>query len=146
MTGQTSDDGHNARSNIAVRRRLMGYETQWRDLRFRLRLFWAACLAYVPGVLIIALVLRASGGSDDQIVWIAGALLLGVMALGAYLGRYRCPRCGNLFIRPPVPWQPLKCWNFIELLARRCFYCGLVKGASGSGSVPRLGASHEHKS
>jgi hypothetical protein len=141
----------------------MGYETQWRDLKFRLRLFWIVALTYVPGVLAMALPLQAY--SEDQLIpWLAAGWLVGVMAAGAYLGRYRCPRCGNTFIRSPPPWQPLmalrvhpswiegwqqplKPWNFIELLARRCFYCGLVKGASasGSGSVPRSGVSHEHK-
>jgi hypothetical protein len=134
----------------------MGYETQWRDLRFRLRLFWIATLTCVPGVLAIALLLQAY--SEDQLIpWLAAAWVVGVMIAGAYLGQYRCPRCGNTFIRSSPPWQPLMAlrvypsctegwqrlnrWSFFELLARRCLYCGLVKGASvsGSGSVPGIG-------
>ena len=99
-------------------------------------------LTYVPGVLSIALLSQATGVSADGLfIWITGAWLAGFVAAGVYLLRYRCPRCGNLFVRPPLPDSLKGATGSIKILfARRCSYCSFGKGDSGRVPlIPRTG-------
>jgi hypothetical protein len=128
---------------------------KWRDLRFRRCLLWMVALTYVPGVLSVALLSQATGVSEDDLfIWITFAWLACFIAAGVYLLDYRCPRCGNLFVRPPLldmglprssplpetaSWSK-RGWSIKILFARRCSYCSFGKGDSGRVPlIPRTG-------
>ena len=103
----------------------MGYETQWRDLRFRQRLFRITLIAGLPSVVTTVYFFREFGD------WLVIAWLLGFLAVGMYLSSYRCPRCGDVFISR----QPFDLMSNFNPFARRCLNCDLAEGDPGSGGL-----------
>ena len=71
----------------------MNYDDAWRDLHFRIRLFWLVFLGYMPGVLLIAFLLHEifSGLDDRVIAWAAIPWMAAYGAAAIYRTWFRCP-------------------------------------------------------
>ena len=89
-----------------------GYPRSWGDLRRRDLLFWFFVLSYVPGmVLIIVLVNDFPRSVPEHGTYFSVAWLTGFAGASFYRQSFRCPRCGQLFFRR---------MRLIEPSARKC--------------------------
>ena len=100
------------------------YAQSWGDLRCRELLFWFFVLSYVPGMLLIIVLLNDFHsavpkhlGAYFSVVWLAG-----FAGASFYRQSFRCPRCGQLFFRR---------MGLIEPSARKCVNCDLPCRAFG---------------
>ena len=96
----------------------------WRDLRRREFLFWFFVLSYVPGILLIIVVLNAFEHDlpEHLGVYFSMAWLVGFVGTGLYRQSFRCPRCHHYFFRRP---------GFADPYARSCLHCKLACWATG---------------
>ncbi len=96
------------------------YASQWRELRRRNRLSWAAYLLMCGA--------GTAGLASQQWYWwiIALLLFLGAVAAGAYLSSFPCPRCQKPFLERGLGWS--------NIYSRKCLNCGLRQGALPEGS------------
>ena len=99
-----------------------GYAQSWGDLRRRDLLFWFFVLSYVPGILLIIVLVNDFHrsvpehlGTYFSIAWLAG-----FAGASFYRQSFRCPRCGQLFFRR---------MRLIEPSARKCMNCNLARRA-----------------
>ena len=103
------------------------YAAAWSDRRRRMALFRAsqfALLAYFAATLLFAVATRRQ--NPPWVLLIMLPLLVGYVAAGVWLNRFRCPRCGKLYywsgsFKHPKDW-------------RDCRHCGLKQDAQ-----PELG-------
>jgi hypothetical protein len=100
------------------------YLRSWRDLRSRELLFWFFVLSYVPGILLIIIVVNVFNHDVPEHIGIyfSGAWLAGFLGTSLYCQNFRCPRCRNFFFRR---------FRFVEPYARNCVNCNLASGALG---------------
>jgi hypothetical protein len=101
------------------------YASSWRDLRRRSFLSWLAFLAVYAGGIAGYYVMPATELGHAGLFVLVVLLLFLAIAVGAYKGSFRCPRCAQFFFSRGI-WQN----NF----ARKCQNCGLPRGAE-PGSV-----------
>ena len=99
------------------------YLRSWRDLRRREFLFWFFVLSYVPGILLIIVIV---GTFDYALpehlgVYFSIAWLAGFVGTGLYRQSFRCPRCHHYF------FQRL---GLVDPDARKCMNCRLTAWAS----------------
>src|SRR5215831_3774642 len=101
------------------------YLRSWRDLRRREILFWFFVLSYVPGILLIIVVVNVldHDALEHIGIYFSGAWLAGFVGTGLYRQNFRCPRCHNFFFRR---------FRFIEPYARNCVNCNLASWAPNS--------------
>jgi hypothetical protein len=101
-----------------------GYPRSWGDLRCRDLLFWFFVLSYVPGmVLIIVLVNDFHRSVPEHLgTYFSVAWLAGFAGASFYHQNFRCPRCHGFFFRR-VQWP--------ETGACKCVNCELARGALG---------------
>src|SRR6266404_4514232 len=102
------------------------YSEQWREYRWRFRIFIIACALYFPGVLIAGFLISKLTSLTS---WHAGLIAFivfgGACALsGSYLIYWRCPRCHSQYC-----WKFGVNWPF----ARRRLHCGLPRYARAHG-------------
>jgi len=99
-----------------------GYPRSWGDLRRRDLLFWFFVLSYVPGmVLIIVLVNDVHRSVPEHLgTYFSVAWLAGFAGASFYRQSFRCPRCGQLFFRR---------MRLIEPSARKCMNCNRARRA-----------------
>jgi hypothetical protein len=87
------------------------YKHGWRDLRRRETVFWLTAVSFVPGVLLIMLVI--SNFQDDVPqhfgTWVGGSWLSTIFATGLYRRLFRCPRCRKFFFRWGFDQNPFAC-------------------------------------
>jgi hypothetical protein len=98
------------------------YPQSWGDLSCREILFWFFVLSYVPGMLLIIVLVNDFPlsvpehlGTYFSVAWLAG-----FAGASFYRQSFRCPRCGQLFFRR---------MRLIEPSARRCVNCNLARRA-----------------
>ena len=105
----------------------MTYQQQWRDYKVRRIMFWFAFLTYIPGIIVISVLLTLLLRPDQAI----GLVVIGVVAFvwtvavavtGVYQTRWKCPRCH----------QPFQKWRYYNptAIAWQCEHCGLPIGAA----------------
>ena len=99
-----------------------GYPRGWGDLRCRDLLFWFVVLSYVPGMLLIIVLVNDFPlsvpehlGTYFTVAWLAG-----FAGASFYRQSFRCPRCGQLFFRR---------MRLIEPSARKCVNRNLTQRA-----------------
>ena len=100
------------------------YSRSWHDLRRREFLYWFFVLSYVPGILLVIVLLNAFEphlpehlGVYFSIIWLAGFAWTGL-----YRQSFRCPRCHHYFFRR---------LGFADPYARTCLNCNLTCWAPG---------------
>jgi len=89
------------------------YRAAWRDLRLRRTLAAVLILGFIPASLFLVR-LGPPGGRYVQGIW-----LLSIIPAVLWLMRFRCPRCGELFLQ--------RGRNRL-LLSRTCLSCGIRVG------------------
>ena len=94
------------------------YEEAWRGRRYRLWLLLAALVALALGV----------RETDDVFVGAAG--LAAMVAAIVWFYRFRCPRCGDLFVR----WSTIFRQTRARTLA--CQHCDLAVNEIPGGTTP----------
>src|SRR5262252_5528805 len=100
------------------------YLTSWRDLRRRELLFWFFVLSYVPGILLIIVVVNAfDHDAPEHIgIYFSAAWLTGFVGTSLYRQNFRCPRCHRFFFRR---------YMLVDPYSRNCVHCNLACGAGG---------------
>lgn len=88
------------------------YRWAWRDLRLRRTLAAVLILGFIPGSLTLARLVPWGG-------YLHFAWLLSIIPAVLWLMRFRCPRCGELFLQ--------RGRNRL-LLSRACLNCGIRAG------------------
>ena len=98
------------------------YLRSWRDLRRREFLFWFFVLSYIPGILlIIVLVGRFDIELPDHIgIYFSAAWLIGFAGASIHRQNFRCPRCHKFYFRR---------FKLLEPYAHNCVNCNLACGA-----------------
>ena len=98
------------------------YLRSWRDLRGREFLFWFVVLSYIPGILLlIVLVDRFDTELPYHIgIYFSAGWLVGFAGTSLYRQNFRCPRCHQFFFRR---------LRLLEPYARNCVNCNLACGA-----------------
>ena len=101
------------------------YLQSWRDLRRREFLLWFFVLSYVPGILLIIIIINAfdHGALEHLGVYFSVAWLAGFVGASLYRQNFRCPRCHHFFFR-----------RFRFVNARNCVNCDLACWALGPAS------------
>jgi hypothetical protein len=94
------------------------YARQWRDLRWRIVLFWLTLATILPGTA-IGLALGIRFGRDPAWSMFCFWAMLW-MAVAFYLSVFRCPR-GRRWFFGSMGRQ--------KLLAEHCLHCGLPRGS-----------------
>jgi hypothetical protein len=96
-----------------------------RDLHRRELLFWFFVLSYVPGILLIIVVVNLfdHDALEHMGIYFSGAWLAGFVGTGLYRQKFRCPRYRRFFFRR---------FRFIEPYARNCVNCNLACWAPNS--------------
>jgi len=100
------------------------YLTSWRDLRRRELLFWFFVLSYVPGILLIIVVINFFEHDLPEHIgtYFSGAWLAGFAGASFYRQNFRCPRCHQFFFRRFV---------FVDPQSRSCVNCNLDRWTGG---------------
>ena len=108
------------------------YLRSWRDLRRREVLFWLVVLSYAPGILLIIWIMTEIHDDvhEHMFAFLSAAWIAAFVAAAAYRQRFRCPRCGQLFFRRLIGYDPD---------SRKCLSCGLPRWAFG----PLIGDSEK---
>ena len=77
------------------------YRRSWRDLRRRELLFWFFVLSYVPGILLIIVIVNIFEHDLPEHIgmYFSAAWLVGFAGTGFYRQNFRCPRCHQFFFR-----------------------------------------------
>ena len=103
------------------------YLRSWRDLRRREFLFWFFVLSYVPGILLIIIIINAfdDGALEHLGLYFSVAWLAGFVGASLYRQNFRCPRCHHFFFRR---------FRFVNPYARNCVNCDLACWAPGPAS------------
>ena len=94
------------------------YLTSWRDLRRRELLFWFFVLSYVPGILLIVIVVNVFEHDlpEHMGMYFSAAWLAGFAWTNFYRQNFRCPRCHQFFFRR---------FMFVDPQSRSCVNCNL---------------------
>ena len=100
------------------------YLRSWRDLRRRDLLFWFFVLSYVPGILLIIVVVNVvEHDAPEHIgIYFSAAWLAGFVGISLYRQNFRCPRCHQFFFRR---------FRFVQSYTRNCLNCNLACWAPG---------------
>jgi hypothetical protein len=100
------------------------YLRSWRDLRRRDLLFWFFVLSYVPGILLIIVVVNVfEHDAPEHIgIYFSAAWLTGFVGTSLYRQNFRCPRCHQFFFRR---------YMVVDPYSRSCVHCNLACGAGG---------------
>ena len=100
------------------------YLRAWRDLRRRELLFWSFVLSYVPGILLIIVVVNVfERDAPEHIgIYFSAAWLTGFVETSLYHQNFRCPRCHRFFFRR---------YMLVDPYSRNCVHCNLACGAGG---------------
>ena len=100
------------------------YLTSWRDLRRRELLFWFFVLSYVPGILLIIVVINFFEHDLPEHIgtYFSGAWLAGFAGASFYRQNFRCPRCHQFFFHRFV---------FVDPQSRSCVNCNLARWTGG---------------
>jgi len=97
----------------------------WRDLRRRELLFWFFVLSYVPGILLIIVVVNVlDHDAPEHIgIYFSAAWLTGFVGTSLYRQNFRCPRCHQFFFRR---------FMLVDPQSRSCVNCNLDRWTGGS--------------
>ena len=100
------------------------YLTSWRDLRRREFLFWFFVLSYVPGILLIIVIVNVFEHDLPEHIgmYFSGAWLAGFAGASFYRQNFRCPRCHQFFFRR---------FMFVDPQSRSCVNCNLARWTGG---------------
>ena len=100
------------------------YLRSWRDLRRRELLFRFFVLSYVPGILLIIVVVNVlDHDAPEHIgIYFSAAWLTGFVGTGLYRQNFRCPRCHQFFFRR---------YMLVDPYSRNCVNCDLASWAGG---------------
>ena len=100
------------------------YLTSWRDLRRRELLFWFFVLSYVPGILLIIVIVNVFEHDVPEHIgmYFSGAWLAGFAVASLYRQSFRCPRCHRFFFRRYV---------LVDPDSRNCKHCNLARWTGG---------------
>ena len=100
------------------------YLTSWRDLRRRELLFWFFVLSYVPGILLIIIIVNVfEHDAPEHIgIYFSSAWLAGFVGTSLYRQNFRCPRCHRFFFRR---------YMLVDPYSRNCVHCNLACGTGG---------------
>ena len=100
------------------------YLRAWRDLRRRELLFWFFVLSYVPGILLIIVVVNVfEHDAPEHIgIYFSSAWLAGFVGTSLYRQNFRCPRCHRFFFRR---------YMLVDPYSRNCVHCNLACGTGG---------------
>jgi hypothetical protein len=95
------------------------YLRSWRDLRRRDLLFWFFVLSYVPGILLIIVVVNVlDHDAPEHIgIYFSAAWLAGFVGTSLYRQNFRCPRCHQFFFRR---------YMLVDPYSRNCVHCNLA--------------------
>ena len=98
------------------------YLRSWRDFRRRELLFWFFVLSYVPGILLIIVVVNVfEHDAPEHIgIYFSAAWLAGFAGASLYRQNFRCPRCHQFFFRR---------YMLVDPYSRNCVHCNLACGA-----------------
>jgi predicted RNA-binding Zn-ribbon protein involved in translation (DUF1610 family) len=91
----------------------------WAAYRTRRRLFYFAVLGYLPGVVVIGVILNHLFNSEYPVSAVAIAWMIFCGVSTRRFLAVRCPRCGKPFVQRS---------SFSNVFARKCVNCGLPKG------------------
>ena len=100
------------------------YLRSWRDLRRRELLFWFFVLSYVPGFLLIIVVVNVFNHDVPEHlgIYFSGTWLAGFVVTSLYRQNFRCPRCHQFFFRR---------YMLVDPYSQSCVHCNLACGAGG---------------
>ena len=100
------------------------YLTSWRDLRRRELLFWFFVLSYVPGILLIIIIVNVFEHDLPEHIgmYFSAAWLAGFAGTSFYRQSFRCPRCHQFFFRR---------FMFVDPQSRSCVNCNLARWTGG---------------
>ena len=100
------------------------YDGSWRDLRWRRRLILFAWLGYIPGVVIINMMVEAvkylftgNPRTGEIVPFIVYAGMAFFAVSGLYGFSFRCPNCGRTWMGG---WM-----GFAAILNSKCRHCGI---------------------
>ena len=103
------------------------YRASWRDLRRRRIIVWGVFFGYIPGVVILSIIVGAvkslitgDARTGNIFPWIAFLWMVAWPAAIIWHASFRCPRCNQPFV-----WR----WGWSNAFTRRCVHCGLRTGA-----------------
>jgi hypothetical protein len=101
------------------------YLTSWRDLRRRELLFWFFVLSYVPGILLIIIIVNVFEHDAPEHIgmYFSGAWLVGFAGASFYRQNFRCPRCHQFFFRR---------FMLVDPQSPSCVNCNLDRWTGGS--------------
>ena len=100
------------------------YQRSWRDLRRRELLFWFFVLSYVPGILLIIVLVNVFEHDlpEHLGMYFSGAWLAGFAGASFHRQNFRCPRCHQFFFRR---------FMFVDPESRSCVNCNLARRTGG---------------
>ena len=103
------------------------YLRSWRDLRRREFLLWFFVLSYVPGIVLIIIIINTfdHGALEHLGLYFSVAWLAGFVGTSLYRQNFRCPRCHHFFFRR---------FRFVNPYVRNCVNCDLACWAPGPAS------------
>src|SRR5262245_63418738 len=92
------------------------YLRSWRDLRRRELLFWFFVLSYVPGILLIIVVVNVLDyDAPEHIgIYFSAAWLAGFVGTSIYRQNFWCPRCYQFLFC---------CYMFFDFYSHTFFHC-----------------------
>ena len=107
---------------IGFARADQGYARSWRALRRRERAFWIVVLSYLPGVAVAILAVHLARDDVPECfaLWVGGGWIASYVIASLYRGSFRCPRCGDFFLRRTIDRSGPE---------RTCAHCELPRGA-----------------
>jgi hypothetical protein len=100
------------------------YLPSWRDLRRRELLFWFFVLSYIPGILLIIVIVNAFEHALPEHIgmYFSAVWLAGFAGASLYRQSFRCPRCRQFFFRRFI---------FVDPHSRSCVNCNLARWTGG---------------
>ncbi len=94
------------------------YRTAWKARRTRFFLYYGIMIALMVGGLFVALSPPGHWPMPPEALLCFG--IVGMICAAAWLNQFRCPRCGDIFLRQWVRGR-LTYWGD----ASKCEHCGL---------------------
>lgn len=116
------------------------YAAAWKDRRLRMAVFRTVQLSGLPVIFVAAYLFNIYRSKVYLVV--TPAWFLGFVAVGVWLNRFRCPRCGKLYYwrleRKPFA-ERLKAHAEEQKRWRDCRHCGLQQDAEPMREAMSLG-------
>ena len=106
----------------------LAFEAAWRDLDHRARVLWWLLFACLPGVFLLAYLLKVLLHQDASFPFVGVAWMAAIAWAGFRMASFACPRCGAAFYEN---------WYFFKPLRSSCAHCDLARW-SKEGAAPAI--------